>query len=105
MTENACFEKKGMKQAQKLFADGVVDPDLQDEKLCAMYSIRNEFGEIAKKYCEEAFLDAFNTNQIGRCLTADSPLKTVGVVSELKTHVKSLVDRKEKLKKARIDFP
>ena len=54
-----------------IVADDAVDPDLEDETFCSMCSIRKEFGKRVKTYCEEAFLDAFNTITIGRFLTGD----------------------------------
>ena len=88
-----------------IVANDAVDPDLKYEIFRAMCSIRKEFGKIAKTCCEEAFLDICNTSPIGRALTADASLQTVGTVSEFKTHAKNLVERKEKPKEVRIDFP
>ena len=83
-----------------IVADDAVDTDLGDEISRVMCSIRKKFGKITKTHCEEAF----NTSTIGRALTIDSSLQTVGTGSELKTHVKNLVDRKEKLNEERLDF-
>ena len=57
-----------------------------------------------KTYCKEAFLHAFKISPIGRTLTGDAFQKIVGTVSDLKKHIKDLVDMKEKLKEVRLIF-
>ena len=54
-----------------------------------------------KTYCEEEFIDAFNTSPIGIALTGTCIPKKCGTVSDLK-NIKDLVDRKEKLKEVRL---
>ena len=90
--------------SMSIFADDAVHPDLEDETFHAMCSIRKEFGKSVKTYCEEVFLNAFNTSPISRALTRDVSQKTARAVSDLKKHIKNLVDRKGNLKEARLIF-
>ena len=74
MIINVCLDKRHQKNI-KVVADDAVDPDLEDEILRAMCSIRKEFGKSVKIYCEEEFLYVFNTSPIGRALTKDATKK------------------------------